>query len=385
MEEKYSGTPSIQLDHRPFFSIVIACYNPRKYLKELLNSIIAQKMNDDIEVILSDDHSTENYDDIVSEYDETLCIKRVQTDYNFAPGNTRERGTLYTTGKWLCFADQDDVFVDDKLSNVKKTIIDKKETVYAVANFLQVNPTNDEIINAYYRPLGWNHAKYYNLDTWRKYNIHFVKDLVSHEDVYISSVMNCIMNSLNREPLYIDEYTYIWYSRPESISHRKYVRDNNQHLFLEKYLPDYIRATGDVYIDQYMKGIISREYAVNSAAEILAYCYFYMQGFIFDNPKGFLRKNFEWCRGYLIRIKKLYQITNVDIWNLLAANGADRYMQVEHTAHIGVGPYIPYFTLMEWMEYLHKDGDPYPTENVLYTNKNKENNLEEENNALGVH
>ena len=379
MEEKYSGKPSIVLTHRPFFSIIVACYNPRKYLNELLISIVNQHMEDDLEVILSDDHSPENYDDIVSIYDHTISIKRVQTDYNFAPGNTRERGTKVAIGEWLCFADQDDKFIPDTLSKVKKAIIENKEEIYVVSNFLQVDPKTEEVINAYYHPLGWNHAKFYNLDhCWKKYDVHFKKDLVSHEDVYISSRMNCIMAMNHREPLYVDEYTYIWYTRPESLSHRKYMKDKKTYVFLERYLPDYIRSTGDVYIGEYEAGRITKQYAIETASEILGYCYFYMQGFIFNDPNNFLRVNFDWCRGQLIRVKKLYGITNVDIWNVMAEKGAQRYMQIEHTAHIGVGPYIPYFTFMEWLEILHKDGEPYPTEHVLYTNQTNKNNLEDD-------
>ena len=60
-----TGEPSIKLDHRPYFSIIIPCYNSGKTITNLLQSIIEQHMSDDLEVILSDDKSTEPYFDKV--------------------------------------------------------------------------------------------------------------------------------------------------------------------------------------------------------------------------------------------------------------------------------------------------------------------------------
>ncbi len=363
----YDGKPSIELNHRPFFSIVIACYNAKKYLSTVLQSIVDQHMNDDIEVILSDDHSTEDYTEVVDLFKNTLCIKRVQTDYNFAPGNTRERGAQYATGEWLAFADQDDKYVADTLPYIKQEILKNNEKYYVVSSFLEVNINTDEVIRAFKFPLGWNHAKFYNLDnTWKAYDIHFKKDLRSHEDIYISSTMNSFMNFMNRQPLYLDIYTYIWYCNPESITHTVYDVKSGGHTFLEVFFNDYLRSTGYVYIEQYLKGKISKEYAIRQAINITAYAYFYNQGFLFHNPKNFLRENIEYARGYLVIIKRLYGLTNEDIWNGLAANDAEEFTSVENSAHVGAGPFIPLMTLMEFLNLLHKDGDQYPIENVRY-------------------
>ena len=61
----YDGKPSIELDHRPFYTITIPCYNSRNKLPRLLDSILDQDMNDDIEIIICDDHSTEDYQDVI--------------------------------------------------------------------------------------------------------------------------------------------------------------------------------------------------------------------------------------------------------------------------------------------------------------------------------
>ena len=63
----FDGSSSISLTKRPFFSIVVPCYNSRETLGALLESIVLQHMNDEIEVVLSDDCSNESYQDIVEQ------------------------------------------------------------------------------------------------------------------------------------------------------------------------------------------------------------------------------------------------------------------------------------------------------------------------------
>jgi len=344
------------MEHRPFFSIVVACYNPRKYLSKLLLSIVNQHLPEEIEVILSDDHSTEPYDDVVEKFKKYIHIKRTITDYNFAPGNTRQKGTEIATGKWLTFADQDDEFYPDTLVKVMEHIQNNDEPYYAVADFNECK-MDGTVFREFRATLGWCHAKFYNLDNmWNKFGMAFKKDFKSHEDIYICSLSNCIMNFLNnREPLHIPVVVYCWYQNPESLTHGKYQSDAGTHTFLEFLFSDYIESTAMVYLDQYAKNNIDKGYACNSAIEVICYCYFYMMGFMFHDPLGYIRENFNHAKKLLIQTKKTFEITNQDIWNVLAADDAKAYMEIYKAALVGSGPYIPSMTLMEWLNYLHED------------------------------
>ena len=54
---------------RPLFSIVISCYNSRSTLGRLLDSLCWQGLEKkEYEIIISDDHSTESYEDIINLY-----------------------------------------------------------------------------------------------------------------------------------------------------------------------------------------------------------------------------------------------------------------------------------------------------------------------------
>lgn len=354
--EIYNGQPSFKLPQRPWLSIIVPCYNSRKTLGALLQSIVDQNMEDEIEVILSDDHSTESYQDIVEMYNDTLSIRQVMTEYNFAPGNTRERGVSIAEGEWVAFADHDDVYIPGTLRQIKDIIVQSGEQYYAIANFIEANPDTGEVIREMKGFRNWNHAKFYNLDNfWKANDIHFKKDLLTHEDIYISSTVNCAIRRVNGDnPLFIDVFCYIWNNRPTSISREKY----GDHTFLEVFYEDYIKSTGDVYIEQYKQGRLDNVYATDSVLEILLFCYFYTESFKFHDPNGYIRENDEFSRRYLVAIKQAFGFTNDFIVSYVAQEDAIRYTSVRETAIIGAGPCLESRTFAQWLDYLHEDIKP---------------------------
>lgn len=362
MDKKiYNGLPSITLNHQPFYSIIIPCYNSSKTLGALLESIVAQDMNDDIEVIISDDHSTESYQDIVDKYSSILSIKQVQTDYNFAPGNTREKGTTVAEGEWICFADHDDEFVPETLKEIKQTIIDSNEKYYAVANFYEVDPETKAVLKTMEATLNWNHAKFYNRENfWKAYDIHFKKDLLTHEDICVSSQVNCAIYNVSNGagPLFIPICCYNWNNRPTTISRVKY----GNHSFLEVFYEDYIKSTADTYIEEYLKGTVDINVAANYILESLAFAYFYMQGFKFEFPEDYIKTNEDVARRLLVKIKNVFGLNNKDIFNYFANdNGVVRYFAIREAAYNGCGQFIETETFMQWLNNLHEDITPRVT------------------------
>ena len=353
------GKPSKELPHRPFFSVVIPCYNSGETIGNLLQSIADQHLPEDIEVILSDDHSPEDYFDKVEPFLDKLSIKMTQTEYNFAPGNTREAGTKLVQGQWLCFADHDDEFIPDTFSQIKSAIEDCDEKYCAIANFYEKDYKTGKILAEMKRTRNWNHAKFYNVDNlWKPFDIHFKKDLLTHEDIYISSRVNCALKVLNNDnPLYIDCFCYVWVNRPTTISREKY----GNYTFLETFFKDYLDSTGYAYLDQFKKGKIPVQYATDAAIGVLILSYFYSESFIFHGPKTYKRQNFDYLKDYLIDIKETLSIKNDYIWNYTASNGAEFYEKQRKSAATAVGIVMPSRTFWQWLDYLHHDIEPKHT------------------------
>ena len=366
---KFDASPSFELGHRPFFSLVVAFYDGRNYLPRLLNSIVNQDMRDDLELIIVDDHSPDPCDDIIEQYSNEICIRRVQTEYNCCPGNSRECGIQAVTGEWLMICDQDDELVEDVLLDIKYTIEKEKPQYYVYTNFREVwdkeggyhNASN--LIRNMNTNTGWNHGKFYNMDNlWRKYNVHFVKDMKSHEDIYISSIMNVLMESLGAEPLHISIYTYIWYKRPGSITNTRYKIDGKDHQFLEIFFDDYVRSTSGAVKQQFFAGNLKgkENFLKGSMVDTVLYQYFYAQSFIFhaeiqDKSQELLERNIGICRKELIEAKLITHLKNKDFYDIAKADDAKRYAAVYDSARLGAGNCIPKYTFLQWLDYLNKD------------------------------
>jgi len=343
---------------RPYFSVVIACYNDGRYKKgvyldRLLDSLCKQGLEKkDLEVILSDDCSPVPFDDIVEPYKDRLIIKRIKTDYNFAPGNTRAKGLELVTGEWLCFADHDDIYYPNSLSRVRDSIKAKGETRFAFTDFNGVLP--DGKVNREFKcTLNWCHAKFYNYDNlWKKHGIHFIHDLKSHEDIAICTQVSCALHSIgNLELTYFPFASYAWTDNPQSVSHAKYTIDTESgpREFLEVFFEDYVTATGRIYLEQFKDHTIKYQYAVKHTIEILLYCYFYMQGFQFRRPDDFYKGNFS-VSGKLLRdAMKAYNLTLEQIEQAVALNNAEMYYNIRKNADPGSGRYVPVQTFHDWL------------------------------------
>lgn len=100
------------------FSIVIPNYNSEKFIIRTLQSLKDQTYQD-FELILVDDHSTDNSYQLAEKYlvHSTLKYQIVKRPGSLPKGvsSCRNYGIRLSGGEWICFLDSDDVFLTDKL------------------------------------------------------------------------------------------------------------------------------------------------------------------------------------------------------------------------------------------------------------------------------
>ncbi len=108
-------------------SIIVPIYNTEKYLKKCIDSLINQTYKD-IEIILVNDGSKDNSEQIINKYDD----KRIKyfKKKNEGIGKTRNYGIDKATGDYLMFIDSDDYIANDccqefvnEISNTKADIV----------------------------------------------------------------------------------------------------------------------------------------------------------------------------------------------------------------------------------------------------------------------
>lgn len=98
--------------------ILLATYNGAEYLKAQLDSVFAQEFKD-FKVIARDDGSTDSTLDILEEYKLKYPEKFIYYKNDMPTGNAKDNFFLLmqdATADYICFCDQDDVWLSDKLS-----------------------------------------------------------------------------------------------------------------------------------------------------------------------------------------------------------------------------------------------------------------------------
>ena len=124
-------------------SIIMPSYNTAEYIKESILSVLNQTYTN-WELIIVDDCSTDNTDDVVAEFsDERICC--LKNEKNSGAAISRNRALREAKGKWIAFLDSDDVWHPEKL---------ERQIRFMEENGYSFSYTNYSEIDEQSRPLG---------------------------------------------------------------------------------------------------------------------------------------------------------------------------------------------------------------------------------------
>lgn len=108
----------------PLISIVLCSYNGEKYISEQIESILNQTFKD-LEIIISDDRSTDETINIVQAYArKDSRISWHINDTNLGYVKNFEKGISLAKGAYIALSDQDDVWELDKIEKLYNNIKD---------------------------------------------------------------------------------------------------------------------------------------------------------------------------------------------------------------------------------------------------------------------
>ena len=104
-------------------SVIIPCFNSSLTIKKSLNSVINQDFND-FEVILIDNHSTDNTVSIAEEIlsNSNISYKISVNSENKGQSFSRNKGMDLAEGNYLIFVDSDDTIASNHISNLYNNI-----------------------------------------------------------------------------------------------------------------------------------------------------------------------------------------------------------------------------------------------------------------------
>lgn len=113
----------------PTISVIIPTYNGARYIRQAIDSVLAQSYSD-YEIIVVDDGSTDNTAEILWPYGDRITYL-YQSNQKLP--TARNNGITASKGKYLAFLDSDDLFLPDKLE-VQARYLDERPDVGLVAS-----------------------------------------------------------------------------------------------------------------------------------------------------------------------------------------------------------------------------------------------------------
>lgn len=136
-------------DEKPIVGVLMSTYNGEKYIREQLDSIFEQA-DVNVKLFVRDDGSSDRTRDILKEYAVIYELVDLSDGERVGPGESFMRLLCKATKRievqYLAFADQDDIWLKNKLSVAIKAIEqceDKGAVLYSSNQFLYVNEINN--------------------------------------------------------------------------------------------------------------------------------------------------------------------------------------------------------------------------------------------------
>lgn len=135
-------------EQNPLISIIVVSYNSSKYVLETLESAKAQTYQN-IELIISDDCSTDNTVEICREWIDKNKERFVRTELITVPENTGipancNRGVRAAQGEWVKLIAGDDALMEAGIEDYVAFINKTKEAQIICANVIKFNSEKEE-------------------------------------------------------------------------------------------------------------------------------------------------------------------------------------------------------------------------------------------------
>ena len=210
-------------------SVIVPVYNAEKDLCQCLDSLANQDDNQ-FEVIMVDDGSTDKSLDIITDYNKKIKNLKILTQTNSGSGGARNNGVINSNGEFILFVDSDDYVTPDyisllrqkQLSNnysmvcgryklVNENAIELKDMMQPPPQFNPPLTLHEEILGSYERCVPW--ARLFRKTDYLAANIVFPRK-IPHEDWFFTYKLAKQLNNIG----FVKEQIYFWRQREGSTS-----------------------------------------------------------------------------------------------------------------------------------------------------------------------
>jgi len=126
-----------------FFSVIIPTYNRAAFIRETVDSVLAQLFRD-FEVIIVDDGSKDNTEELIQDCFGQNGKVRYYKKENGERGAARNYGLEKATGEFAVFFDSDDLMKENYLHTLHEVISGNKEVVFLAVKYNFIDETGKE-------------------------------------------------------------------------------------------------------------------------------------------------------------------------------------------------------------------------------------------------
>ena len=179
------------MDFQYRITVIVPVYNVEEYLRECLDSLVAQTIeHDQVEVLLINDGSIDNSLAICREYAENHSMFKVFDKENEGVSITRNFGIRNAKGKFITYLDSDDT-ITEKTLELLCNFFDKHYDKTDVVTYKEVTYNID----------GTPKAPHYRYDFLKESGIYDLKNKVFCSQTLI----NIVVKNLGEDNIYFDE------------------------------------------------------------------------------------------------------------------------------------------------------------------------------------
>ena len=236
----------------PKVSVILPTYNRAHLLPRAINSVLSQSFKD-LELIIIDDCSQDNTDQIVKSADDGR-IKHLKHTRNKGSAAAKNMGLKHASGQYIAFLDDDDEWLPGKLQKQVEIIERLPDRVGIVYSNIQKILNNEKIPITTPRFMPEDGIAHKEILEGTKCNIHIQTALIKKEcfekagkfdEALPRAVDYDLFIRLSKHYLFyhIDECSAVRYAGPGNISSNKEFKVTSRILMLQKYYED-IKALG---------------------------------------------------------------------------------------------------------------------------------------------
>lgn len=179
-------------------SVICTTYGHEKYIRKALDSILMQKVNFSMEVLIGEDCSPDNSRMILKEYEKNYpgFFTIFYREKNLGGAENAKDLRLHAKGKYIAYLELDDYWTDENKLQQQVDFLESHKDVFAVAHRTVMVDKKDTLLNQLYPEC---HRKYY---TWH----HYVRGLLPGQMATIVRRNERITNIIGSEVLNDDSF-----------------------------------------------------------------------------------------------------------------------------------------------------------------------------------